>query len=317
MSTLAIILISTNDHAQFISPCLKTIQDTCIDIDLKIIFVDNDGFGLSSKVVAQWQKSLNIKLINQKTKKGFAENFNEALKYVDGSYVLLLNVDTLMTENTVMGGIQILKENSGIGALTVNLIGMDNKLQACARSFPLPHVLFWEQLGISRLLPKSKLFGKYRLYYSSKKKLTFVDWISGAFILARKEAIIDASGMDEEYFLFSEDTDFAMRLKKCGWKVAFSPGHHVFHHKDPIGKKRRYENFVLTHRNVLLFLKKHYSFSIFMRGRIVLFLGMIIRICLLPISLAKGKTYLVESIKSYFKVLKIIASGHLEYTLQK
>ena len=314
MSTpIAIVLISTDGHAQFLTPCLKSIIETCNDLALKIVLIDNDGFGLSSKEAAEWQDFLDIKIIHQKKPKGFAANFNDAMHYVDEPYVLLLNVDTLMTENTLAASIHVLIKNPQIGALTVRLVGFDNKLQSSARAFPTPLILLWEQIGISRLFPRSKVFGKSRLHFSAQTKLTFVDWISGAFILARREAINDVNGMDEDYFLYTEDTDLGMRLKKNGWQVAIDPQHSIFHHKDPLGTKRRKENFILTHKNLLLFLKKHYLKNTYLQGRIVLFLGLILRFAALPLLAKKGKTYILESAGSYFRVLIIITSGHLEY----
>lgn len=306
---LAIILISTNGHADFLAPCLQSIHRYCGNSVGQIVIVDNDGEAATTAVAQTWQDRLLIRILNQPVPKGFAANFNDAFQLTSEPHVLLLNVDTRFSCDVLTPLLETLQERPQLGALTIRLKGFDDKPQSSARAFPTPLVLFWEQIGVARLFPKSRLFGRYRLYYASQKELTLVDWISGAFMLCRRRAVEDVDGMCTDYFLYGEDTDFCRKLWSAGWQVAISPDHFVYHAKDPIGRGRRKENFWLTHRNLMLFWLKDEKRINYYLVRLVLAIGICIRILTLPLHLAKGWQFTKDSAVVYLKVLILAVTG--------
>lgn len=303
---IAIVLVSTDGHARFLKECLQSLPRACDRVPYRVVLVDNDNYGESTKFVEAYGAGETIHLLHQSRSKGFAANVNDAARLVNEPFMLLLNVDTRLPSGSIERALQRMQEQPEIGALTVRMRGRGGSLQASARAYPSPLHLLWEQTGLSRLFPRSRLFGQTRLWYVLQDDLMDVDWISGAFMLLRTNAFRQVGGMDEDFFLYSEDTDLCVRLRRSGWRVAIDPTVEIFHWKDPLGAERRKQNFVLTHRSLLLLWRKHERWPTRLLGRMVLGLGLFGRFLTLPILLRKGRRYFYESLSAYLTVAHLL-----------
>jgi hypothetical protein len=129
---------------------------------------------------------------------------------------------------------------------------------ACRRSFPTPEVSFYRMVGLSRLFPRSRRFGRYNLTYLEPDQETEVDSVVGAFMMVRRAAIEDAGLLDERFFMYGEDLDWALRIKRAGWKIYYNPRVTVLHHKraSSTGNQRAHFEF---YRAMYLFYQKHYA----------------------------------------------------------
>ncbi|NOZ57142.1 MAG: glycosyltransferase, partial [Calditrichaeota bacterium] len=148
-------MVSTDGHARFLPECLDSLPGACADLPFRVILVDNDGDSLSCQIARRYESTLNLKCLAQERPKGFAANVNDALEWVAEPYVLLLNVDTVLPAGAVRETVRVMERNPGVGALTVRMRGKDGRLQASGRAFPYPTVLLYDQLGLSRLFPRS------------------------------------------------------------------------------------------------------------------------------------------------------------------
>ncbi len=157
------------------------------------------------------------------------------------TFALLLNPDTVLPPDALARMIAFVERGERIGVAGPKLVRLDGSLdKACRRSFPTPDTSLWHMLYLDRLFPKSPRFGRYNLSYLDPDEVTRVDAIVGAFMLVRGEAILRAGLLDETFFMYGEDLDWAKRITDAGWEVWYNPKVTVLHIKEaaaatPIG----------------------------------------------------------------------------------
>ncbi|HEC34004.1 MAG TPA: glycosyltransferase family 2 protein, partial [Chloroflexi bacterium] len=152
-----------------------------------------------------------------------------------------------------------MEEHPDAGVAGPRLILRDGSLDlACRRSFPSPAISFYRLSGLSRLFPRSRLFGRYNLTYLDPGEMTEVDAVVGAFMLVRREAIVDVGLLDENFFMYGEDLDWCYRIKAAGWKVYYNPAVTVLHVKRAASQHSARAQ-VEFWRAMRLFYQKHYA----------------------------------------------------------
>jgi GT2 family glycosyltransferase len=174
-------------------------------------------------------------------------------------YALLLNPDTVLPPLALEGMVGFMDSHPWAGAAGPRLVRPDGSLdKACRRSFPSPEVSLYRMLGLSALFPKSKRFGRYNLTYLDPNQVTEVDSVVGAFMMVRREAIEQVGLLDESFFMYGEDLDWAYRIKAAGWQVWYNPRVTVLHVKRAASRgslKARVE----FYRAMVIFYNKHYA----------------------------------------------------------
>jgi len=173
-------------------------------------------------------------------------------------FALLLNPDTVVPADTFVRTLAYMEAHPDVGALGVKLVRQDGALDlACRRSFPTPQVSFYRFSGLSRLFPRSPRFGRYNMTFLDPDQEAEVDSVVGAFMLVRREAIEQAGLLDESFWMYGEDLDWAYRIKQDGWKVVYYPAVTVVHVKRAAsaGSPRAQYEF---QRAMWLFYRKHY-----------------------------------------------------------
>ncbi|TFG71572.1 MAG: glycosyltransferase family 2 protein, partial [Anaerolineales bacterium] len=147
-------------------------------------------------------------------------------------YALLLNPDTEMLPDVLSKVIAYAQKNASIGVLGPKLVRLDGSLDmACRRSFPSPEISFYRLVGLSKLFPKHRTFGRYNLTYLDEDEIAEVDSVVGAFMMVRKQAIEQVGYLDEAFFMYGEDLDWAYRIKQAGYRVVYYPEVTVLHVK--------------------------------------------------------------------------------------
>lgn len=173
-------------------------------------------------------------------------------------YALLLNPDTDVPADAFARAAAYMDAHRDVGVLGVKLVRADGSLDlACRRAFPTPEVSFYRFSGLSKLFPKSPRFGRYNMTFLDPEQTAEIDSVVGAFMMLRREAIEQAGLLDETFWMYGEDLDWAYRIKQCGWKVVYYPEVTVLHLKrsSSAGSPRaRYE----FQRAMWLFYRKHY-----------------------------------------------------------
>ena len=255
--TLSIIIVNYNvEH--FLHQCLKSIETATKNISTEIFVVDNNSVDNSVNMLNNEFSYVNL-IINHENQ-GFSKANNQAIKQAKGKYILLLNPDTIIQENTLYETISFFEENPNAGGLGVKMIdGNGNFLPESKRSLPKPSIAFYKIFGLSRLFPKSKRFGQYHLNYMDEDEICEIDVISGAFLMTRK-VIIDKIGMlDESFFMYGEDIDLSYRIQKSGYKNFYFPKTSIIHYKGESTKKTSVNYIFMFYNAMIIFVKKHYN----------------------------------------------------------
>ena len=173
-------------------------------------------------------------------------------------YALLLNPDTVLPPDALARMIAFIERGERIGVAGPKLVRLDGSLdKACRRSFPTPITSLWHMLYLDRLFPKSPRFSRYNLSYLDPDEITRVDAIVGAFMLVRSEAIVRAGLLDETFFMYGEDLDWAKRITDAGWEVWYYPKVTVLHIKEAASRSS-YKARVEFYRAMNIFYDKHY-----------------------------------------------------------
>ena len=256
MYDISVIIVNYNVR-DLLDTCLASIyQANNSHYKIEIYVVDNNS--VDDSVVFISNKYPEVKLIPNDKNLGFSKANNIALKKVSGKYVLILNPDTVLEEGTFEKLISFCEKDNSAGAVTSKLIKANGKLDsACKRSFPTLSVALPRIIGLSRIFPKSKIFGKYNLTYLDENKTYEVDAICGAFMFIPK-IIFDKVGLfDEDYFMYGEDLDLCYRINKSGYKIFYYPEVTTIHIKGESTKKTNLSYVNNFYGAMMLFVKKN------------------------------------------------------------
>ncbi len=273
MIDLSIIIVNYNVK-EFLLNLLESIQHASKNITKEIIVVDNNSDDGSIQVLKE--KFPTVKLIENKENIGFGAANNQAMEIAKGEYLLLINPDTLVKENTFDVMINFLKENPKVGIAGCKVLNPDGTLQLpCRRSFPGPWVSFTKVVGLSKLFPNSKLFAKYNLTYMDENKSHEVDAVSGSFMMLTREAYNKVGGFDTDFFMYGEDLDLCYRIQKNGMKVYYVSDTEIIHYKGESTKRSKIDETKIFYNAMHLFVKKHFSSSFLIEA--ILQFGIVLR----------------------------------------
>ena len=145
------------------------------------------------------------------------------LMHAKGEYYCVLNPDTLVSENTFITLLTYIEDHPQVGCIGPKILNSDGTLQLSSkRSFPHPMAAFFKLTGLSALLPKSRLFGRYNLTYLDEDKIHNVDALSGSFMLFPRKIFEIVGKFDQSFFMYGEDLDYCYRIQKCGYDLVYN-----------------------------------------------------------------------------------------------
>lgn len=254
---LSVIIVNYNVE-YFLEQCLHSVFSALKKTDGEVWVVDNNSIDGSCRMVKE--KFPSVHLVENKFNAGFSKANNQAIKLAKGEYILLLNPDTVVEEDTFEKVVKFMDEHPDAGGLGVKMIdGKGNFLPESKRGLPTPSVAFYKIFGISALFPKSKRFGKYHLGYLDKDKTHEIEILSGAFMLMRKPALDKTGLLDEAFFMYGEDIDLSWRIIKAGYKNYYFPETRIIHYKGESTKKSSVNYVFVFYNAMVIFAKKHFS----------------------------------------------------------
>ena len=281
--TLSIIIISYNTKKlleECIDSIIKSLTNSRINElkNIEIIVVDNNSQDDSVKMLKNLKfkiknsikiKNLKFKIIVNNDNMGFAKANNQGIKESRGEYVLFLNPDTVVSQNTIPFMLNYMKKHPQVGVATCRVELVDGELDnACHRGFPTPWNTFCHFSGLEKLFPHTKIFAGYSLGYLDLNKTHEIDSAVGAFMLVPKKIGEGIEWWDEDYFWYGEDIDFCYRIKEKGYKIMFVPKVKIIHHKGAssgIGKTKSKASIATRKKAMLastqamrIFYQKHY-----------------------------------------------------------
>lgn len=254
---LSVVIVNYNVK-HFLEQCLYSVCRAAEKVQsVEVIVVDN----ASSDGSVQYLENRfpNVLFIASEKNLGFARANNMAIRQSKGEYVLLLNPDTIVAENTFAQFVDFMDNNPDAGACGAYMLHTDGTFALeSRRGLPTPFVAFCKMSGLTSLFPKSHIFGRYYMRYLNEFEVNRIEIVSGAYMFIRREALDKVGLLDEDFFMYGEDIDLSYRILKGGYQNYFLPTP-VLHYKGESTKKSSYRYTHTFYRAMHLFFKKHYS----------------------------------------------------------
>jgi N-acetylglucosaminyl-diphospho-decaprenol L-rhamnosyltransferase len=258
---LAIIIVSTNE-GHWLRACLPTLYEHAGDISMDVVVADNESTdGTAEFVRSEFPKTRVVPCANR----GFSHANNRGLMTCDARYILFLNPDTEILQGTFADLVAAMDERPNVGLVGVRQVTPDGKLFPTMRRAPNALRAFGDALVPERLGFRPHWLGERVLELESYERETPCDWTSGSFMFARREAIESAGYLDERFFIYSEETDLCLRIKRAGWDIRHLPQMTILHHWEKVGinpkveaqgafARRQYaqKNFSPAHRSAFI-----------------------------------------------------------------
>lgn len=224
---LSIIVVSYNTE-NILRTALKRVYNQVTFEDFEVIVVDNASSDGSCDMVRR--EFPQVKLICHDSNDGFAAGNNIGLEYASGEYVLLLNSDAYVFDDTLKLTVDYMDNNPNVGIMGAQLVCEDGSPQPSARDFPTPWQKFRVMTGMDARNPSYETF--YDYYKADNVEIPEarkVGWVPGTFFMIRRELIEEIGALDELFFMYFEEVDYCYRANMAGWDVVFNPAVTVIH----------------------------------------------------------------------------------------
>lgn len=253
MTDVSIIILNWNTR-DLLADCLDSVAQTCGDLDLETIVVDNASSDGSQDMVRQ--RFPHVRLIANSENVGFARGNNQGIAMSRGRYALLLNSDALLLDHSLPAMLELAEAEPRAGIVGAHLLNSDHSFQASHTPFPTLWREFLILSGVGR-----KLHGPW---YPSRgpqegKGPQVADYVEGACLLVRRQAFEEVGGLDENYFMYAEEVDWCYAMREKGWQVWYQPSAKVIHLGGGSSKNRKPQREADLYRSRVRFFRKHYG----------------------------------------------------------
>ncbi len=292
---LSVILVNWNTK-DLLLPCLEALYRTVRKLEMEVYVVDNgsnDGSG-----AAALEQFPGVILIENEMNLGFARASNQALKAAQGDYLLLLNPDTEVKEGAIETLLSFLKSCPNAGVAGPQLLNSDGSKQNSVANFPSLATELLNKSLLRRLWPE-KFPGKERHYADPIR----VESVIGACMMVRRRALHEVGLLDEDYFLFLEETDWCYRMVRAGWQVYHVPQAEVYHFQGKSAAPEKARAKIEYYRSRYLFFRKQ-------RGAVrsaILVMGVLVRLSVELISMTVACFLTVFSVRKWREKLSVLA----------
>jgi GT2 family glycosyltransferase len=256
---LSVVIVNYNVR-YFLEQCLLSVIKASSQIDAEILVVDNNSSDGSVGYISQ--RFPSVQIIANKDNPGFSKANNQAVQIAKGEFILILNPDTVVAEDTFDICINFMNEHTDAGAIGVKMVdGKGNFLPESKRALPTPEVAFYKMFGLASIFPTSHKFGRYHLSFLSKEETNQVDILSGAFMFFRKKVLDEIGYFDETFFMYGEDIDLSYRVLKAGYKNYYLADTTIIHYKGESTKKGSLNYVRVFYQAMIIFARKHFAAS--------------------------------------------------------
>jgi hypothetical protein len=254
---LSVVIVNYNVK-DFLEQTLVSVTKALHGIRSEVIVVDNNSD--DGSVAHIRPRFPEIEIIANDENLGFAKACNQGLRIARGRFLLLLNPDVIVKEDTFSKVLEFMRARPDCGMVGCKMLNPEGTLQAgCRRSFPTPWVALTRLSGLSFLFPKSRLFGRYNLTYLDPDLTHEVEAIAGAFMFFRREVLENVGYLDESFFMYGEDLDWCYRVHQAGWKVWYYPGTQIIHFKGESSKRAEFDLLKVFYQAMSRFARKHFK----------------------------------------------------------
>ena len=244
---ISIVIVSYN-VSKLLDECLQSVARALQGIDGEVFVVDNHS--KDNTLTMLKEKHPEVRVIANEVNAGFSRANNQAIRLSEAEYVLLLNPDTVVYENTLHGVLDFMDQHPQAGGAGVRMLTREgHRAPESRRSIPTPWVAMLKMLGATR---------RYYMSHLSWDEPGQIEAVSGAFFLVRRKALDQVGLLDEDYFMYGEDIDLSYRLLKGGWQNWYLP-YDIIHYKGESTQKSSFRYVHTFYQAMLIFFRKHYG----------------------------------------------------------
>lgn len=252
---LSVVIVNYNVK-YYLEQCLRALLRAAEGVDCEILVVDNASEDGSMQYLKP--RFPRVTWIECKENGGFSHGNNIGFSHARGEYILMLNPDTIVTKDAIHGCIKFMDEHPEAGAAGVKMINKDGTFaMESRRGIVKPWVAFCKATGLCRRYPKSRLFGHYYMSYLDTEEANPIEMVSGAFMFLRHETLDRIGRLDEQFFMYWEDSDLSYRILKSGEKNYYLP-YTIFHYKGESSVKSKLRYRYWLYSSLQIFFKKHF-----------------------------------------------------------
>lgn len=253
---LSVVIVSYNVKYH-LEQCIRSVKKASEGLDADVWVVDNASTDGSVEYLQACFPDVHF--ISNTENVGFSRANNQAIRQCEGEYVLLLNPDTIVAEDTLRGCVDFLDAHPEVGATGVRMLNVNGTFAPeSRRGLPTPFTSFCKMTGLSCLFPKSRVFGRYYMKYLNEEEANPIEVISGAFNMLRHKALDVIGLLDEDFFMYGEDVDLSYRMLMGGWQNYYLP-YYILHYKGESTEKSSFRYVHVFYNAMLIFFNKHYG----------------------------------------------------------
>jgi O-antigen biosynthesis protein len=254
---LTVVIVSYN-VCPFLEQCLLSVRKASENIGCEVFVVDNNSTDRSCSMIKN--SFPEVTLIVNDSNMGFARANNQAIRMAKGKFILLLNPDTIIEENTFSKCIEFMNSHPDAGSVGVKMIdGKGRYLRESKRAIPTPEVAFFKIFGFSSIFPESPKFNKYYMGFLDDKETNKIEILTGAFMFIRKKTLEKVGLLDESFFMYGEDIDLSYRIIKSGYFNYYLPEVKIIHFKGQSTSKGKVNYVINFYSAMLIFMSKHFA----------------------------------------------------------
>jgi len=294
MKPISVIIVSWNAR-DYLRDCLNSIAQTAASCVQEVIVVDNASKDGSPEMVEQ--EFPEVTLIRAGENLGFARANNLAMKHVRGSLYALVNSDVIIHPGCLQTLVEFLDRHNDVGLVGPRIIGADGNLQRTCRKEPTVWNTVCRVLALDRIFPDRQMLSGFEVPHRNHAECMEAEVLSGCFCVAKKRAVDEVGGMDEQFFFYAEDIDWCKRFRDAGWKVMFVPEATATHFGGASTSNAPFRYSIEILRATLKYWRKHHGIV----GKIV---------CYLLIVAHHGFRLLIRSVQQALFLGRTVDSKH-------
>jgi GT2 family glycosyltransferase len=271
---VSIVVVSYNGRA-LLQKCLETVEKMTHSLSFEVIVVDNASTDGTLEMLAVSFPSVSV--VRNAENRGFAAANNQGIALAKGTSILLLNPDIELQEDAIGGVYAFMRDRADVGIAACRLVYADGTPQKSVGVFPNIAESLLDALFLSNIVGKGALFRRQGMTRLDDRQPMPVEWSSGAFLLIKRAVIEQIGVLDEQFFVYTEETDFCYRAAQAGFGVWHVPQFCAIHHWAGMSAVTR-RGLLWLVASQILFLKKHYPW---LRRSCLLFLkyfGLLVRV---------------------------------------
>ena len=263
---ISFLIVSWNVR-ELLQRAVQAILDDTRDLEIEIVVVDNASRdGTVEMLRADFSAtalgtSPNVRVIANEENVGFTRGNNQGIEIAQGRYLFLINPDTEIQRGATRALLEFMdaSENARVGIIAPRLYYADGSLQSSRRRFPKFSTALFESTKLEQWFPHNSLITDYRLLNTDDSQTQDVDWVVGAAMFVRRAVIEQIGGLDERFFMYSEELDFCKRAKQAGWRVVYFPDARVLHHEAKSSEQVLARRDIYFHSSKVRYFKKHHG----------------------------------------------------------